>query len=233
MSDAALARRPAVGSAFVTLVARDVTLAMRRRSEVFNPLVFFVIVVTLFPLSLGPEVQLLQRVAPGIIWVAAMLAAMLSLENIFHADFEDGALEQLLVSPHPVVVVVLAKITAHWLLSGVPLILLSPLLALLLHMPGEAIPVLMLSLLLGTPVLSLIGAVGVGLTLAQRRAGVLLSLLVLPLYIPPLIFGAAAVDRAAAGLPVQAHLSLLGALLALALTLAPWAAAAAVRIVTE
>jgi len=233
MSEAALARRPAIGAAFVTLVARDVTLAMRRRSEVLNPLVFFVIVVTLFPLSLGPEVQLLQRVAPGIIWVAAMLAAMLSLENIFHADFEDGALEQLLVSPHPVVVVVLAKIAAHWLLSGVPLILLSPLLALLLHMPEEGIPVLMLSLLLGTPILSLIGAVGVALTLAQRRGGVLLSLLVLPLYIPPLIFGAAAVDRAAAGLPVQAHLSLLGALLALALTLAPWAAAAAVRIVTE
>ncbi|MEJ2509438.1 MAG: heme exporter protein CcmB [Gammaproteobacteria bacterium] len=233
MSEAVLTRRPGIWAAFVTLVARDVTLAVRRRSQVFNPLVFFVIVVTLFPLSLGPEVQLLQRVAPGIIWVAAMLAAMLSLENIFHADFEDGSLEQLLVSPHPVVVVVLAKICAHWLLSGVPLILLAPLLGLLLHMPAQGIGVLMITLLLGTPILSLIGAVGVALTLAQRRGGVLLSLLVLPLYIPPLIFGAAAVDRASAGLPVQAHLSLLGALLALAITLAPWAAAAAVRIVTE
>ncbi|HKK05331.1 MAG TPA: heme exporter protein CcmB [Gammaproteobacteria bacterium] len=233
MSEAVLTRRPGIWAAFATLVARDVTLAVRRRSEVFNPLVFFVIVVTLFPLSLGPEVQLLQRVAPGIIWVAAMLAAMLSLENIFHADFEDGSLEQLLVSPHPVVVVVLAKICAHWLMSGVPLILLAPLLGLLLHVPAQGIGVLMITLLLGTPILSLIGAVGVALTLAQRRGGVLLSLLVLPLYIPPLIFGAAAVDRASAGLPVQAHLSLLGALLALAITLAPWAAAAAVRIVTE
>ncbi|MEW6353011.1 MAG: heme exporter protein CcmB [Pseudomonadota bacterium] len=218
---------------FGILVWRDLLLALRRRAQIMNPLMFFVIVVTLFPLGIGPEPNLLQTLAPGVIWVAALLAAMLSLESIFHSDFEDGSLEQLLLIPHPLSVTVLAKAAAHWLTTGLPLLFLAPLLAVLLHLPNEAIRVLVLSLVLGTPVLSLIGAIGVALTVGLRRGGVLLSLLVLPLYIPVLIFAAGAVDNAAGGLPVTAHLSILGALLAFTLSLSPWAAAAALRISVE
>jgi heme exporter protein B len=224
---------PGLWTGFRLVLTRDVTLALRRRSQISNPLTFFVIVVTLFPLALGPEVNLLSRAAPGIIWVAALLASMLSLDAIFAPDYQDGSLEQLVMSPQPLSLLVLAKVLAHWLVTGIPLIVLAPLLAVLLHLPEEAMGVLMLSLALGTPALSLIGAIGVALTVGLRRGGVLLSLLVLPLYIPVLIFGAAAVDSVATGLSPSANLYLLGALLALALTLSPLAAAAALRISLE
>lgn len=215
---------------FAALVRRDLLLFFRRRAEVVNPLLFFIIVVTLVPLGVGPEKTTLQVMAPGVIWVAALLAAMLSLEGIFRSDFDDGSLEQVVLSPHPLSVLVLAKVLAHWLVSGLPLVLLGPLLGASLFLPGQAMGTLVLSLLLGTPVLSLVGAIGVALTIGVRRGGVLLSLLVLPLYVPVLIFGASAVGSAAAGLPVDGPLALLGALLVLALTLAPAAAAAALRI---
>jgi len=224
---------PGVLAALGVLIRRDLLLALRRRAQILNPLVFFVIVVTLFPLGVGPEPNLLQKLAPGVLWVAALLSAMLSLEAMFHSDFEDGALEQLLLAPQPVFTTVLAKVLAHWLLSGLPLLLLAPMLALWLHLPADAIVVLMVTLALGTPVLSLIGAIGVALTVGLRRGGVLLSLLVLPLYIPILIMGAGAVDSAASGLAVDAHLSIMGALLLLSLSLAPWAAGAALRISVE
>ncbi|MGE0386571.1 MAG: heme exporter protein CcmB [Gammaproteobacteria bacterium] len=215
------------------LLWRDLTLAWRRRSDIVNPLVFFVIVVTLFPLGLGPEVNLLARLAPGIVWVAALLAALLALENIVHADYEDGTLEQMLLSPHPTVLFVLAKIFAHWLVAGLPLVCIAPLLGVLLHAPPQVIEVVVVTLLLGTPCLSLIGAVGAALTLSQRRGGMLMSILVLPLYVPVLIMGSAGADAAAAGLPADPYLSLLGALLVLSITLAPWAICAAIRIAFE
>jgi heme exporter protein B len=218
---------------YFTILHRDLKLALRRRTTVLNPLVFFVIAVTLFPLSVGPEPNLLLRIAPGVVWVGALLSAMLSLEAMFHADHDDGSLEQMLVSPHALPLLALAKVTAHWLVTGLPAILLAPVLGGLLRMPGEAIAVLMLSLALGTPILSLVGAVGAALTCSQRQGGTLVSLLILPLYIPVLIFGAGAVDQAGAGLSFESHLSLLGAMLALALTLTPWAVAAALRIATE
>ncbi len=227
MNDASLIR------AFTVVLRRDLTLALRRRAQIMNPLMFFVIVVTLFPLGIGPEVNLLQTIAPGVIWVAALMAAMLSLESMFHADFEDGSLEQLIMAPYPLSLTVFAKIVAHWLLSGLPLLLLAPLLAVLMRLPADAIQVLVLTLAVGTPILSLIGAIGVALTVGLRRGGVILSLLILPLFIPVLIFATGAVDSAAGGLPYAAQLSILGALLALSLSLAPLAAAAALRISVE
>ncbi|MDA1107490.1 MAG: heme exporter protein CcmB [Proteobacteria bacterium] len=228
-----MSEAPGLFTALGVLIRRDLLLALRRRAQILNPLVFFVIVVTLFPLGLGPEPNLLQKLAPGVLWVAALLSAMLSLEAMFHSDFEDGSLEQLLLAPQPVFITVIAKVLTHWLLSGLPLLLLAPLLALWLHLSPDAIVVLLASLALGTPVLSLIGAIGVALTVGLRRGGVLLSLLVLPLYIPVLIMGAGAVDAAASGLAAGAHLSILGALLLLSLSLAPWAAGAALRISVE
>jgi len=216
--------------AFTLLLKRDLTLAMRHRAEMINPLLFFVLVTSLFPLGIGADPKLLQAIGPGIIWVAALLAALLSLEGIFRSDFEDGTLEQLLLSSHPVSVLVLAKVTAHWLITGLPLLVISPLLGVLLGLPGDAIMILLITLALGTPVLSLIGAVGVALTVGLRKGGMILSLLVLPLYVPLLIFAANAVDTAAAGLPVTAHLSLISALLVLSLSLSPLATAAALRI---
>jgi len=218
-----------LAAAFLSLLKRDLSLAMRHRAEIANPLLFFVLVVSLFPLGLGARPQLLQAMAPGLIWVAALLAAMLSLDSLFRSDFEDGTLEQIILSAHPVSVLVLAKVIAHWLVTGLPLIIVAPLLAVFLDMPQVAIPTLMLTLLLGTPVLSLIGAIGVALTVGLRRGGMLLSLLVLPLYVPVLIFGSNAVEMAATGLPVSAQLSLLASFLAMALTLAPLPAAAALR----
>lgn len=217
-------------SAFLGVLRRDLQLAVRNRSELVNPLLFFILVVSLFPLGIGPGPRLLAQIAPGVIWVAALLATLLSMERLFRADFEDGTLEHLLLSPHGLAFLALAKILAHWLVTGLPLIVISPLLGVLLQLPTDAIPLLPLTLLLGTPVLSLIGAIGVALTAGLRRGGVLLTLLVLPLYIPVLIFGSTAVAAAAAGLPVTGHLALLGALLALALTLAPLATAAGLRI---
>jgi heme exporter protein B len=223
-------KRRSTFKAFYFLLKRDLILNFRRRAEIANPLLFFVIVITLFPLGVGAKPQLLQNMAPGVIWVAALLAAMLSLDRIFRSDFEDGSLEQLLLSAHPVSVLVLAKVAAHWLVTGLPLLVVAPLLAVLLGLPGDAMGVLVVTLLLGTPVLSLVGAIGVALTVGLRRGGIILSLLVLPLYIPVLIFASNAVDMAAGGLPVTAQLSMLAAFLALALALAPWPAAAALRI---
>jgi len=200
---------------------------------VLTTLFFFVIVVSLFPLGIGPELDTLRLIAPGVFWVAALLASMLALEKLFAADFEDGTLEQMLLAPEPVFVLVLGKVLAHWLITGLPLVLLSPLLGLQYDLPGETLRVMVLSLLLGTPALSLIGAIGAALTLGLRGGGVLISLLVLPLYIPVLIFGAGAVEANASGLGAAGHLYMLGAILLLALVAAPLATAAALRISAE
>ena len=209
---------------------RDVTVAARRSQDVLTPLVFFAIVTSLFPLGVGPEPGLLTTLAPGVVWVAALLATMLSLNRLFANDYADGTLELLALSPHPLSILVLAKIAAHWVLTGLPLVIISPLLALSLHLPTQAMGTLVLSLLIGTPILSLIGAIGAALTLGLRGGGVLVSLLVLPLYTPVLIFGAGAVTGAVTGMDTQAYFSLLGAFLILALSFAPWAAAAALRV---
>ncbi|HEX2830503.1 MAG TPA: heme exporter protein CcmB [Burkholderiales bacterium] len=215
------------------VIYRDLLLAMRRRTDIANSLLFFVIVVSLFPFGVGPEVNLLRAVAPGVLWVAALLASMLALSRMFAADFADGTLEQMLLSPSPLTIVVMGKVIAHWLLTGLPLVALSPVLALQFDMPVEAIGILVATLALGTPVLSLIGAIGAALTLGVRGSGVLTALLVLPLYIPVLILGAGAVDAAAGGLDVSAHLSLMGALLLFAAACALWPVAAALRIAVE
>jgi heme exporter protein B len=220
-------------AAFTCVLRRDLLLALRRRSDVATTLFFFVIVVTLFPLGVGPEMGLLRTMAPGVVWVAALLASMLALNRLFAGDYADGTLEQLVLAPHPLGLLVGAKVTAHWLVTGLPLVLLAPLLGLAFDMNGESLGILMLALLLGTPTLGLIGAIGAALTLGLRGAGVLLSLLVLPLYIPVLIFGAGAVEAVASGLGAGAHLSVLGALLVLAVFFAPWAAALALRISLE
>ena len=216
--------------AVLAVLRRDLTVAYRRSADVLNPLIFFAIVVALFPLGVGPEPNMLRAVAPGVLWVAALLAAMLSLGRMFSEDFHDGSLELVLLAPHPLTVLVLAKVLAHWLLTGLPLVLISPLLALQLQLPPEATRTLIITLLLGTPTLSLLGSVGAALTLGLRGGGVLVSLLVLPLYTPVLIFGASAVATTAQGLSPDAHLSLLGAILALAVTFTPLATAAAIRI---
>jgi heme exporter protein B len=215
------------------LFLRDLRIALRRRSDTVAALVFFIIVVSLFPLGVGPEPKLLRSMAPGVVWVAALLASMLSLGRMFSDDYQDGTLEQLLLSATPLPLLVCSKIAAHWLCSGLLLALMSPLLALQFDLSLPATGVLLLSLLLGTPLLSLIGAIGAALTVGVRGAGVLLSLLVLPLYVPVLIFGAGAVDASVAGLGAAAHFSLMGAMLVLAAFLAPWAAAVALRISIE
>jgi heme exporter protein B len=215
------------------VVSRDLLLAMRRRADVATTLFFFVIVASLFPLGVGPEPKLLRAMAPGILWVAALLASMLSLERLFAADYADGSLEQLVLVPEPLALVVIGKVVAHWLVSGLPLVLISPVIALQFDLPSDAIVTLMLALLLGTPLLSLIGAIGAALTVGVRGGGVLISLLVLPLYVPVLIFGAGAVDASATGMDASGHLSILGALLLLGMALAPWATAAALRISLE
>ncbi len=215
------------------IVRRDLLLAMRRKSDIGTALLFFVIVASLFPLGVGAEPNLLRSIAPGVIWVAALLSSMLSLGRLFAADHADGTLEQMLLGAAPISVVVAAKAFAHWLVSGLPLVLIAPLLALQYDMPASLYGVLALSLLLGTPVLSLIGAIGAALTLGLRGGGVLLSLLVLPLYVPVLIMGAGSVEMAAAGMGGQGQLLLLSAFLIVAAAFAPWAIAAAVRISSE
>lgn len=222
-----------MGKVFLWVVKRDLMLAMRRRSDIFTALFFFVIVVSLFPLGIGPELETLREIAPGVVWVAALLASMLALERLFAADFADGTLEQMLLTPQPASLLVLGKVMAHWLVTGLPLVVMAPVLGIQYDLPAEGLAVLMLSLLLGTPTLSLIGAIGAGLTLGLRSGGVLLSLLVLPLYVPVLIFGAGAVEASVSGLGAQAHLSLLGAMLVLALLLSPLGAAAALRVSAE
>jgi heme exporter protein B len=216
-------------SAFRRLVLRDLRLAFRQGGDAAMVVGFFVLTIVLFPFGVGPEPALLARIAAGILWVTALLAALLSLERLFQADWEDGSLEALALMPLPLEAQVLAKCLAHWLVTGLPLTLVAPLLGLLLHLEAAGYPVLVLSLLLGTPSLSLIGAIGAGLSLGARRGGVLLSLLVLPLYIPILIFGVAAVEASIGGFAARPHLLLLGAFLAGALPLAPLAAAAALR----
>lgn len=215
------------------IVRRDLTIAMRRRSDVFTTLIFFVIVVSLFPLGIGPEPNTLRLIAPGIVWVGALLASMLALEQIFSADHRDGTLEQMLLTPQPVALLVTGKVLAHWLVSGVPLVLMSPLLGLQYDLSWDALGTLIVSLLLGTPALSLIGAIGAALTLGLRSGGVLLALLVLPLYIPVLIFGAGAVEATVSGLGGRAHLSMLAAILVASLVLAPLATAAALRVAED
>lgn len=215
------------------IIKRDLLLAMRRQSDLLTILFFFIIVVSLFPLSVGPEMNMLRTMAPGVVWVAALLASMLSLGRMFSNDYLDGTLEQMLLSPQSLSLLVLGKALAHWLVTGVPLVLMAPVLGIQYDLPVDALFVLAAALLLGTPVLSLIGAIGAALTLGLRGGGVLVSLLVLPLYIPVLIFGAGAVEANMAGVGFDAHLSLIGAFLLVSLVFAPWAAAASLRVSLE
>ena len=214
---------------FVQLVGRDLRLALRQRADAGMVVLFFVLTAALFPFGVGPEANLLARIAPGIIWVTALLAVLLSLERLFLADYEDGALELLALSPLPLELTVLAKALAHWLTTGLPLVLAAPLLALLYNMDPAGLPVLILAMALGTPSLSLIGAIGAALTLGARRGGVLIPLLALPLNVPVLIFGVGAIDAALAGFGARPHLLFLGALFLVALVTAPLAGAAALR----
>jgi heme exporter protein B len=215
------------------IVRRDVIIALRRRTDIFITLVFFVIVVSLFPLGIGPELDTLRMIAPGVVWVGALLASMLALEQLFSADHRDGTLEQMLLTPQPLSLLVIGKVIAHWLITGLPLVVMAPLLGLQYDMSGESLQVMIYALLLGTPTLSLLGAIAAALTLGLRSGGVLVALLVLPLYIPVLIFGAGAVEATASGLGGEAHLSMLGAILLLALLGTPLATAAALRVSTE
>lgn len=215
------------------LILRDLRLALRQGVDAVMAVAFFVIAVALFPLGVGPEPNILARIAAGVIWVAALLAAMLSLDRLFQQDYEDGSLELLVLAPAPLELIVLAKVTAHWLTTGLPLLLAAPLLAILMNMDASGFAVLLLAMLLGTPSLSLIGAIGGALVLGARRGGVLIALLVLPLYIPVLIFAVSAVDAVLTGQSPRPHLLLLGAILAAALPLAPLSAAAALRQAAE
>ncbi|MDE2440069.1 MAG: heme exporter protein CcmB [Betaproteobacteria bacterium] len=217
----------------LAVVGRDLKLAMRRQADIVSALFFFVIVVSLFPLGIGPEADLLRKLAPGVLWVAALLATMLSLPRLFADDHRDGTLEQLALAPHPLGLVVTGKVIAHWLVSGLPLALIAPVLGIQFDLSNDALLVLTGAILLGTPALSSIGAIGAALTLGLRGGGVLLSLLVLPLYIPVLIFGAGAVDATVSGLGGEGHLSLLAAMTLASLGFAPWASAAALKIALE
>jgi heme exporter protein B len=217
-------------STMTTIIRRELLIAFRRQADIFNPLWFFIIVITLFPLSIGPDPSLLSRIAPGIVWVAALLSALLSLERLFRDDYQDGSLEQMMLMPVPLPVVVISKVLAHWLLTGVPLILISPLLAILLSLDMNTWMSVVLTLLLGTPTLSFIGAIGVALTVGLQKGGVLLSLLVLPLYIPILIFATSAIDAASLGMAYNGQLAILAAMFMGALTLTPFAISAALRV---
>jgi len=212
------------------VLRRDLMLVLRQRSDLFTTLFFFILVVSLFPLGVGPDMEILRVLGPGVLWVAALLASMLALGRLFASDYADGTLEQMLVAPQPLPLLVAGKVLAHWLSTGAPLVLVAPVLAVQFDMPGEGFWVLVVSLLLGTPVLSLLGAIGAALTLGVRGGGVLVSLLVLPLYVPVLIFGAGAVEATLSGLGSEGHLSLLAAFLVLTLCFTPWATATALRI---
>jgi len=215
--------------AFLQLVRRDLHLSLRQGGDSAMVLVFFVLAVVLFPFGVGPEPNILARIGPGVIWVTALLASMLSLDMMFRADYEDGNLEQLLLGPVPVEALVAAKCIGHWLVTGFPLVLMAPILALMMNMHADGFPVLIAAMALGTPVLTLIGAVGAALTLGARRGGVLVALLVLPLYVPVLIFGVGAIDAATAGLTARPHLLIMGGLLLFSMVIGPWAAGAAAR----
>ncbi len=216
-------------SGALAVFRREARLALRQSADSVMVVAFFLIAVVLFPFGVGPEPNTLARIGPGVIWVAALLAAMLSMERIFQADYEDGALELLVLAPVPLELTVLAKVCVHWLTTGLPLMVATPLLAIMMNVPLDTLPVILLTLALGTPILSLIGAIGAALVLGARRGGVLLSLLVLPLTIPVLIFAVGAIEADLSGLEVKAHLMLLGGLLLAAVALTPWASAAAVR----
>ena len=216
-------------SRLISIVRRDLYLALRQGMDSTMVVTFFIIAVVLFPLGVGPEPNVLARISSGVIWVAALLASMLSLERLFQTDYEDGSLELLALQPVALELTVAAKIIAHWLTSGLPLIVAAPLLAVLMNMQAEGFAILIVTLLLGTPTLSLIGAIGAALTLGSRRGGVLLSLLILPLYIPVLVFGITAIDATLAELPARPHLLILAGLLVAAVALCPWAGAAAIR----
>ena len=220
----------AVSQVLIALLRRDLLLAFRRRSEMLYPLFFLLVVVSLFPLGVGPGPALLARIAPGVVWIAALLATVISLDNLFRADFEDGSLEQFILSGQPLSLIVVAKILAHWIVTGLPLVLLSPLVAVWMQLPAKAIVAMVASLALATPILSFIGAIGVGLTISLRRGGQLLSLVVFPLYVPVLIIATGAIMAAADGLPYGGFLGLLLAGLILSVTLTPVAAASALRI---
>jgi heme exporter protein B len=215
------------------VIRRDLLLAWRRRSDIATTVLFFAIVTSLFPLAIGAEPNLLRAIAPGVIWVAALLACMLALGQMFASDHSDGALDQMLIGAAPLALIVIARVFAHWTVSGLPLIILSPVLALQFDLDQSLYPVLIASLLLGTPILSLIGAIGAALTLGLRGGGMLVALLVLPLYVPVLIIGAGALDAAESGLGATAHFLALGGLLVLTVAFAPWAIAAALRISAE
>jgi heme exporter protein B len=217
-------------SALLTIIRRDLLVAFRRRAELMNPILFYVIVVTLFPLGVSPDQAFLSQLAPGVVWVTALLAALISMESIFRQDFDDGSVEQLFLSQHPPTVLILGKVIAHWLITGLPMLIIVPLMALLLYIPQQAIPTLFVTVLIGTPILSLIGAIGVALTAGLRGGGVLLGLLVLPLYIPVLIFASGAVSAAIEGLPYSGHVAMLGAGLILALILAPLSISGSLKI---
>jgi len=217
-------------TAWKRVLTRELLLAYRQRNDIITPLIFFIIVISLFPLGVGPELDILRIIAPGVIWVAALLATLLSLSRLFSNELHDGTLEQLLLTPHPASVMISAKITSHWLTTGLPLVLISPLLALSLNMTTDALIYTMLTLLLGTPILSLIGAIGAALTLGLRGGGVLLALLILPLYIPVLIFATGAIIAVSNGFPADAQLSLLGAYLIIAIIFAPWISSYSLRI---
>lgn len=219
-----------MNSGFIALLKRDLLMVLRNKSEWLLPLFFLIIVVSLFPLGIGPGPTLLSRIAPGVIWIAALLASVLSLDHLFRSDYEDGSLEQLMIGGQPLTLLVLAKLLAHWLTTGLPIIALSPLLAVWLNLPMEALPTLVKSLVLGTPVLTLVGGIGAALTVGLRGGGQLLALLVFPLLIPVLIFATMGVSAVAGGMQATAHLGLMLAYFLLALTLAPFACATALRI---
>lgn len=221
------------GRIFWPLLRRDLLLAYRRRSELLQPLVFLLVVISLFPLGVGPGPQILERIAVGVIWIAALLATVLSLDGLFRSDYDDGSLEQLVVSGHSLALAAVAKVLVHWLVAGLPIVLLSPLLAVWMNLGEGGLSVLMVTLILGTPTLSLLGAIGSALTVSLRRGGQLLSLLVFPLYVPILIMATSAVSSAVDGLPYNGQLGLLAAALVAALTLAPWAIAAALKLSLE
>lgn len=216
--------------AIITVIQRDLLIAVRRRAELMNPILFYVIVVTLFPLGVSPDKNFLSQLAPGVVWVVALLAALISMESIFRQDFDDGSVEQLFLSQHPPTILILGKVIAHWLVTGLPMLIIVPIMASLLYIPSQAMPTLFITLLLGTPILSLIGAIGVALTAGLRGGGILLGLLVLPLYIPVLIFATSAVGAAINGLAYSGQVAILGAGLILALMLAPLAISASLKV---
>ena len=233
MTQASFVRTPSAGRAFVAQLRRDLTIAFRSRGELINPLMFYVMGISMFPLGVGPSAEELARIAPGVLWVLALLSTLLSLDTLFRRDFDDGTLEQMVLNVDPLFVGVLAKVLSHWLVTGLPLTLLSPIDALMLFLPASAVPTLMLTLLLGTPILSLLGAVGAALTVGLKRGGLLLTLIILPLYVPVLILGAGAVTAVIDGVDPAAQIAWLAAILALMATLTPFVSALALEVGME